>query len=178
MKSAQRDQLIANWVRDATGPYGYEGFLSLGATAVPTVTAGASSMALEPYAGAFFRLGPTTTTVDYPGSQGPHIQYVGIDATGIVDLVPPFNVQGGTLLVYNASGDITDWIPEHSGPDLPAVLPGALPPSPPPPGGPRRVHLAWLNPPPINPERLGALRTWRYHTLRRLAREGWTVPAR
>lgn len=165
--TAQRSYLLANWLREPTGPYGYEGFLNLASQpACPAVSTGTTSVNLPPFAGTFFRL--ASASVDYPGTQGADLQYLGVNSTGSVDLTAPFDVDGGALLVFNASQS-TQSAPQHSGPDLPALLP--LPPSP------MVVPRAWQNPPPVIPTRFGALRAWRERTLLRLAREGGPLPS-
>lgn len=167
--SAQRDFLVANWVKAAAGPYGYGSLLDLSAQPDPTtVTAGTTSVDLPPFAGAFFRLG--AASVGYPGTEGADIWYLGIDGAGTVDATAPFDVGGGALLVFNASQNSASAATQHSGPDAPAVMP--------PPPAPAPVPLAWTNPPPVTPDRLQALRAWRQRTLVRLAQEGWPVPAR
>jgi len=167
--SVQRDFLVANWVKAATGPHGYGNFLDLSGQPDPTtVTAGTTSLDLPPFAGAFFRLG--AATVDYPGTEGADIWYLGIDGAGTVDTTPPFDVGSGALVVFNASQNSASAATQHSGPDAPAVLP--------PPPAPAPVPLAWTNPPPVSPERLPILRAWRQRTLIRLAQEGRPVPTR
>jgi hypothetical protein len=121
----QLDQMLAVWIRGESGAYGYEGFLDLdGMPPPPHVPAGTSSVDLEPYAGAFFPLGEAS--VDYPGTQGEHIVYAGIDGDGAADYTAPFAVDGGALVTLNTHLFIThdyppdEYPPEHSGPDLAA----------------------------------------------------------
>jgi len=152
---------LANWAQHPTGPYGYNGLLSFTAATAPTVTAGLTSLNLEPFGGALFKL--NETSVGYPGTQGEDIVYAGIDADGNVDLTAPFDVDGGALLVYNADTNHLTWPAQHSGPDLAAI--GDK--------NPRRgatISPAWLDPPPINPYRMDRLEAWRFAMLDRLRR--------
>lgn len=168
LPTVQSDGLVAAWVQDATGIHGFEGLVDLGGARPQTVASGTSSLDLPPFGGAFFRL--SDGSVDYPGTQGADIRYVGISGAGAVDRTAPFDLAGGALLVFNASQDAASASPEPSGPDLPAVHPG--PPSPAP------LSRAWWSPPPLNPERLHVLEAWRARTLLRLAEEGWPAPRR
>ncbi|RJO64109.1 MAG: hypothetical protein C4523_18960 [Myxococcales bacterium] len=117
--SVQFDSLIANWVQDDSGPYGYNGMFSASAASAPVVWEGTSSVDLEPFAGAFFRL--AGASVDYPGTQGAHIVYAGIDNHGNVDKAAPFAVNGGALLVYNKNFLWDSFPSEPSGPDQPSI---------------------------------------------------------
>jgi hypothetical protein len=123
------------------------------AAACPSVPTGTTSVELEAFAGAFFRL--AEDEMDYPGTQGADITYAGIDADGQVDLEAPFTTAGGALLIFNTSMDYENWAPQPSGPDVPALHPalrsrGGPPPSP-----------AWSNPPPLGPHSREALKAWR-----------------
>ncbi|NLH49415.1 MAG: hypothetical protein GX444_12565 [Myxococcales bacterium] len=142
---------LAIWVQDDSGPYSFNGLLSFPAGTAPTVPAGYDSVDLEPYAGAIFLL--DDDLVNYPGTQGAHILYAGIDPDGNVDLAAPFQVSGGALLAYNSGTNTVSWPAEHSGPDLSAVsrLKTArfAPASP-----------AWRDPPPFNPEHPEVWRSW------------------
>ncbi len=168
---AHQDNLLANWIQADQGPHGYEGLLSFQSANAPTVTPGVTSVSLEPFTGVFFVL--ADDTVDYPGTQGPDIQYTGISADMTVDFSPPFNVAGGALLVYNTRFDYHNWTGQPSGPDLPALLP-LVTPLPPASGLagslnlPPDVSPAWLNPPPFNPDRLDRMRRWQRKTLDRI----------
>jgi len=150
----QLEQMIANWVQETTGPYGYGGLLYFPGASAPTVPAGTTSLNLEPFAGAFFKLGQGT--VAYPGTQGSHIAYAGIDGSGHVDLTAPFDTSG-VLVVVNQNASYYGWTTEHSGPDVPAVSPPvpwlSLPPG--------VVSPAWDDPPPLYPERRQQLYEWR-----------------
>ncbi len=160
MPTALRDNLLANWVQAPGGPYGYAGMIDFSAATCPTVAAGTTSVELEAFAGAFFRLG--VDAVDYPGTQGADVVYAGIDAAGQVDLEPPFSTAGGALLVFNTSMDWETWAPQPSGPDLPAArsILRSL--------GGKTGSPAWTNPPPLGPHTREALRVWR--AVRQIAR--------
>jgi len=151
--TALRDNLLANWVQAPEGPYGYRGMIGFAPAACPSVPAGTTTVELEAFTGAFFRL--AEDNLDYPGTQGADITYAGIDGSGQVDLEPPFTTAGGALLVFNTSMDWQSWDPQPSGPDVPAVHPalrslGGPAPSP-----------AWSDPPPLGPHTRDALRAWR-----------------
>jgi hypothetical protein len=154
--SAHQENLLASFIQATSGPYGYSGLVTFPAAGAPSASTGTSSVELEPFTGTFFRLGEAS--VDFPGTQGPNVVYQGVNAAGTVDAVAPFDVSGGALLAYNASGDYATWVAEHSGPDLPAVTPlaPALALS-----QAAKVSPAWLDPPPLHPARLEALRAWR-----------------
>lgn len=152
---------LAIWVQDSSGPYSFNGLLSFAAGVAPTVTAGKTSLSLEPYGGALFKL--AEDTVNYPGTQGVDIVYAGVDAGGNVDLTEPFDVEGGVLLVYNTNTNYWAWPTQHSGPDLPAQGEKSA----------RRgvaISPAWLDPPPIHPARLDRLAAWRIAMFERLRR--------
>jgi len=62
--TVQRNFLLANWLREPTGAYGYEGFLNLASQSpCPTVSAGTTTSNLSSHAGAFFDL--AAASVDY-----------------------------------------------------------------------------------------------------------------
>jgi len=156
-----REGLIANWAQAPTGIYGFQGMLEFPPGSAPVVPAGATSVDLEPFAGAFFQ--PTQSPVDYPGTEGPNIVYAGIDGAGTVDLVAPFEVAGGALLVFNQSMNHTSYPAEHSGPDVTAIdhaLRAAHSPAP--------VSRAWLDPPPTFRQDGKAAERWRRATEQRL----------
>jgi len=158
--TVQMEGLIANWVQASSGIYGYEGLISFPPGHPPTVESGTTSVNLQPFAGTFFTL--TETSVDYPGTEGAHIVYAGIDGADSVDLEPPFDVSGGGLLVFNSAFDYVAFDPEHSGPDLPATgwkseaVPAAA------------ISPAWTDPPPVTPDDLEPLQRWREATAARL----------
>ena len=151
--------LAALWTQAPTGPFGYHGLLGLGPGSYPTAPAGTTSLPLEPFAGAFFPL--AESPVDYPGTQGPHILYLGL-GDGTVDQDAPFDVAGGALLVYNRAFEWSQFAPEPSGPGLPAqphgpswapaVRPGLAF------AGPRPD---WSDPPPLLPDQAGPWARWR-----------------
>jgi len=151
--------LAALWTQAPSGPFGYHGQLQLPPGAYPTVPAGTTSVALEPFAGAFFPL--AQSPVGYPGTQGPHILYLGVGTAG-VDMEAPFDVAGGALLAYNRANEWSDFTPEPSGPGLPAR------PSTPGWALPHATGLAWpglrpdwRDPPPLLPDQAEAWTRWR-----------------
>jgi len=158
--TVQSSGMLANWIQSLDTIYGYGDMLYFAGHSSPKVTPGITSLDLEPFGGAFFHL--TQQLVNYPGTQGEHIMYIGVDPDDNVDLTAPFFVNGGVLLVLNANQDYNGWPTEHSGPDLPAqgvktAAPKAL------------ISPAWLDPPPINPYNLESLRQWREAAIKRIA---------
>ena len=161
----QLNQLIANWVQADSGEYGYNGLLSFGANSPPTVPAGTQSLDLEPYGGAYFLL--ADSSVPYPGAQGANILYAGMDGAETVDLTEPFYIQGGALLVFNSNQDYINFAAEHSGPDLPALDPVKS----------KNFFFArkpgaWMDPPPVTPDRMDLIKRWQKATKRRILTEG------
>ncbi|MBW2524158.1 MAG: hypothetical protein JRI23_08280 [Deltaproteobacteria bacterium] len=159
-----RDMLIATWVQATSGPLGFEQLVHF-TGAPPTAPVGTTSLQLEPFGGALFPL--AVAEVDYPGTQGPNIEYVGIDGDGNVDLDAPFDVDGGVLVALNAHLEVVDFPAEPSGPDLPAASPssnmtGGAPAAPqylPPVAA--HPHPTWLDPPPVHPAYRQHLDKWR-----------------
>ncbi|MDP8222163.1 MAG: hypothetical protein P9L99_02280 [Candidatus Lernaella stagnicola] len=151
---------LAAWLQEESGAYGFNGMLSWTPGAAPTVAVDTTSVDLEPFGGTLFRL--AQTSVEYPGTQGTHIVYYGVDGDGNIDDSEPFDVDGGALLVYNSSDRHITFPSEHSGPDLPALGSARAKGAP--------INPAWLDPPPIHPERLDRLAAWRYRTLERIRR--------
>ncbi|MDP8254771.1 MAG: hypothetical protein P9M14_03395 [Candidatus Alcyoniella australis] len=158
--TVQMSNLIANWVQASSGRYGFGEMLSFAAHSVPRVDAGTTSLALESFSGALFKLG--TSPINYPTTQGPNMLYAGIDSGDNVDLEAPFDVSGGVLLVYNSRFKFDTWPTEQSGPDLPALADDKYRPAP------SAISPAWLDPPPFHPERLNELRRWQQATILRL----------
>jgi hypothetical protein len=158
--TVQMQGLIANWVQADTGSYGYEGMIDFPAGNPPKVSGGTTSVDLQPFAGTFFTL--DETEVVYPGTEGEHIVYAGIDSAGDVDLEEPFDVAGGALLVFNSYVEYVMFQPEHSGPDLPASWwkSGAE--------LEENISPAWLDPPPVDPDNLEPLYRWQEATAARL----------
>jgi|GEM_PF-347555 len=159
--------LAALWTQAPHGPFGYDGTLSLGAGECPTVPAGTTSLALEPFAGAFFPL--DQSPVPYPGTQGPDILYLGLGAGGAVDQDAPFDVAGGALLVYNRAFDWETWETEASGPGLPAVSHGGwyaplIAPRPRLAG--MTLRPDWSDPPPLLPDYVREWSRWRHRAAR------------
>jgi len=114
----QRNQLIATAVQAETGVYGYGGIIDIGGYTPPHVAPGVSSVQLQPFTGTTFFL--DQASVSYPGTQGEHIVYAGVDGAGAVDLEEPFGVDGGALVVLNANFEFGSFPEEHSGPDVAA----------------------------------------------------------
>jgi hypothetical protein len=151
--------MLANWIQAPSGPYGHLQMLNWAGGKPATVPLGITSVDLENYAAAIFKL--DVPSVDYPGTQGTHILYAGIDSSKVVDLEAPFAVDGGVLVVLNTNPAYDDFTPEPSGPSLfPSQAPQAFPAS--------KAALprdrAWLHPPPIDPRHLDRLAAWRDRT--------------
>lgn len=164
--TVQLDFMIANWVQANTGTYGYESMLSFSAASAPTVDAGTTSLDLEPYGGAIFKL--SADSVDYPGTQGSNIVYAGIDSSYNVDKTAPFDIEDGALIVFNANQEYNTFPTEHSGPDQAAIAKAksVVPDSW------RKISPAWLDPPPIHPDNYEQIMQWRDRANLRIA-EGW-----
>ena len=155
---AQRDFMLGMWIQAPSGAHGFGTLVDFFGAKPPVVPGGTTSLDLEPYAGAFFQL--AVASVDYPGTQGAHILYAGVDTAAVVDLEAPFAVSGGALLVLNTNPDAEQPTKEKSGPDLfPAPKPAS----------PAQAKLtgrdpAWLHPPPLDPRRMEQLHAWRART--------------
>jgi hypothetical protein len=117
---AQMRMMLATQVRAPSGVYSFEAMETLNAF-VQTAPPGTTSLQLAAFSGAFFKL--AEASVDYPGNQGSDIAYASIDSQGNVDLIAPFDVNGGVLLVFNKNFDFNSFPVEQSGPNLPALLP-------------------------------------------------------
>lgn len=152
------ESLVALWAQAPSGKWGYEGVIEFTGRKPPHVSAGASSVNLEPFAGAFFSL--VEAEVDYPGTQGANVVYAGIDEAGNVDPKAPFSIFGGALLTYNANFEFVDFRAEPSGPDI-AQVPAALPQFLGAHDGRQRISPAWDNPPPVCPQNADLMRQWR-----------------
>jgi hypothetical protein len=163
MVEAVRDFELAAWLAEDAGLYSFEDMLAPTPGTAPTVPGGVSSLDLEPFSGALFAL--SASSVAYPGTQGAHIHYYGVDADGNVDADAPFDVDGGVLLAINENNEHNFYPPEHSGPDVSALNLG---------GGKSGVNVnpAWLDPPPLDPRYPERLAAWRYRTLERIRHEG------
>ena len=94
------DTWIALYVQAPTGPLGFGGLIDLQG-ARPAMASDPGALALESYGAVLVE--PWTNPIDYPGTQGPDIFYVGIDAAGNVDREAPFETTGGTLLAVNGA---------------------------------------------------------------------------
>lgn len=152
--------MLANWIQADTGLHSYGEMLAWEPHVAPTAPSGTTSLDLEPFGGAFFAL--SSNSVNYPGTQGANIVYVGVNETDQVDTSEPFDVQNGVLLAFNTSQNYWTWTPEHSGPDVSAMA------------RQKQAHEmlwispAWTDPPPFNPNNLERLNAWRRATLDRI----------
>jgi len=143
--------MLATWIQAPSGPYGYRNLLSFAPASAPLVPSGLSTLALEPFAGAFFRL--PVDQVGYPGTQGPDVLYVGLNGQGQVDQDDPFDVSDGVLLVYNRDFEWSSWATQWSGPDIAAIGPAWAPlPARDQPPAARARFARWRNPPPRLPD--------------------------
>lgn len=159
--TAQGQWYQANWIMAADGDAGYRGMMDWSPHIAPHVAAGTTSVNLEPYAGALFTL--AETSVSYPGTQGAHIVYFGIDDEDNIDMTEPFDIDGGVLITFNENQQHVLWPAEHSGPDIAATGARFF-------ASPTAASPAWLDPPPVHPQRLDALRAWRYGAIERMRR--------
>jgi hypothetical protein len=153
---AQMRMMMATWVQAPSGMYSFTTMETLPGPQPPAVSTGTTSVELEPFTGAFFKL--ATSPVDYPGSQGPNILYAGVQG-GVVDFDAPFDVSGGALLVMNTTLN-PSFPTEPSGPDLPALMPpqdSAL----------FQAAMAMTHPPIINPHDMRPMERWRRAVLGR-----------
>jgi hypothetical protein len=94
------DTWIALYVQAPTGPLGFGGLIDLQG-ARPAMAADPGALTLESYGAVLVE--PWANPIDYPGTQGPDIFYVGIDAAGNVDREAPFETAGGALLAVNGA---------------------------------------------------------------------------
>lgn len=94
------DTWIAMYVQAPTGPLGFNGLIDFEG-ARPAIAPDPEGLTLESYGAVLIE--PWTNPIDYPGTQGPDIFYVGIDAAGNVDREAPFETSGGALLAVNGS---------------------------------------------------------------------------
>ena len=159
---------IALWAQAETGNYGYNGLMDFEGLKPSTVTGGTTSLDLESFTGAYFLL--DQTQVSYPETLGPDIIYAGINSDGNVDLAEPFDIDGGALLVNNLSMQFpewsqTNWETQPSGPDLPALDP----PDPESRASILNMNPAWMDPPPMHPERMDRIYQWRQKTIERIS---------
>lgn len=148
---AHQQQLAATWVQAPSGPYGYNGMITLPGTA----PVGDGPFSLEPFSGTFRQ---PASPVSYPGTQGPDIVYLGINGLGAIDATEPFDVAGGALLVFNTSTDLNDLSPQPTGNPLPQIAGGKTAELAP--VAELTRAMTWLHPPPFNPNRLDAMRQW------------------
>ena len=161
--SMEMNWMIANWLQESSGQYSYNGYLSFASQAAPTAPSGTSSLNLRPSAGTYFKL--SQSSVNYPGTQGANILYVGVDSQGNVDFDAPFDVDGGVLTVLNINEDYSHGATEPSGPDIAAidkafsVLPTDW----------VKVPRCWNDPPPVMPWQTHIMDKWKEQHLIREA---------
>jgi len=164
---AYRNSRLALWLMDDSGPYSFEGMLDVPAKLLPTVTQGTTSLDLEPFGGAFFKL--NQLVMNYPVTVGDNIRYAGISSAGEVDLEQPFDMGSGMLFVYNENMNYAGYPKEHSGPDQPAQKSAQEFKSK------SNVCMqkkfgGWADPPPFNPNNRKMMDSWRAQTLKRLGK--------
>lgn len=169
----QLDVLVATWLREPTGRYGFRDLLSFPPGQPPAAPLETTTLELGPTAGTYL-LFPGQSSVDYSGDEGANIRYAGIDWTGKVDLEAPFDIDGGALVVLNASADANQpGVTEPSGPVVPTEgAPAAMPLQ----SAYGAADRAWLHPPPLVPGRLDGIQQWRNRSLRAEARPSAAVP--
>jgi hypothetical protein len=155
----QRNGLIALWAQQASGTYSFGDVVDLGGAGLPPrlATPGAARLSLKPFAGTFVTAG--VAELDYTGTQGPDIVYVGLNGTGGIDLEAPFDITGGGLLVYNAEFEYDVFAAQSAG--LPFPAPSPSPSAFARPVSPRWFSAAWADPPPLPPVRSGPFEAWR-----------------
>jgi len=169
---AHLNSIVAFWAQHDEGQYSFNGMIDMVPGYSPLVSAGTTSLSLEPFTGAVFRY--NTAEISYPETAGENIRYVGVNTDYEVDTEEPFSVGGGVLVAYNANfATYAQWQKEHSGPDIAAV------------SDKRSAALdankenvckvenipAWADPPPINPDKPEQWTRWLEATERRIAAE-------
>lgn len=150
---AQLNALIATWLQAPSGVRGFNNMLHFEKRPHVATT---NSLSLQPFAGAF--LVPSDTSMSYSGDQGPDVVYVGIDGEGTVDLIPPFDVDGGILVALNTALAFDDLEPQPTG--LMPFDEGA----PAEPSGSAMRDPSWLHPPPFDPRHLERTLAWQRRT--------------
>ena len=162
----QNEFQIANWLQQESGIYSYNGLASWSSGYNRIVPQGKTSLDLEPYSAAYFKL--SANSVDYPNSVGSNIVYVGINGDGVVDKEAPFDITNGVLIVHNANEEYDAWPKEHSGPDVASTgknkneqkFPVC-----------EMIRLNTLaDPPPVTPDKRELLKKWRNARLKQLGR--------
>lgn len=141
----QLDFLSAVWMDQPSGPYGFNGMLSV--PFQPPMAPG-SSASLAPYTGVFLDVQGEALLWSGAGS---NVVHRAIRADGAIDDESPFDSTGGLVIALNTSTDAT----ESSGV---AQLPV---PS-------RQLSMSsvalwkdWLHPPPVKPANRSLLEAWR-----------------
>ena len=152
MATVHHFSLVSLWLQQASGFFGFNGMLNLIPGQVPTVPAGTSSLNLQPYAGAWFKL--NVDELVYPQDVGPNIRYISVDDQGAVYLDEPFKVNGGVLVAYNRNKNYGGYPSEPSGPGVAASRGPTRDISP------VRPPATWLDPPVFHPSRPTAWRRW------------------
>lgn len=94
------DTWIALYVQAPTGPLGFDGLIDLQGKR-PAMAPASAALSLESYGAVLVE--PWSNPIDYPGTQGPDIFYVGIDSAANVDRDAPFETAGGALLAVNGA---------------------------------------------------------------------------
>jgi len=150
----QLRSLAAAHAQQATGPAGFEGFITLPGNA-PLAPSG--SLDLAPFAGLLLSPG-VATSMNPPTGAGPNLIYAGVNAAGAIDVTAPYDVAGGVLVALNARFDVNDATAEPVGSPVSAFAPGGhahetvdLE---------RFIRASRLHPPPFNPARLDRMRAW------------------
>jgi hypothetical protein len=145
----QLDFLTAAWLGQPSGPYGFNGMLSVPGD--PPTAPGASP-SLLPFTGVF--LDEQGTDLTFSGA-GPDVVHRAVRADGAIDDESPFDATGGVVIALNTSLDATSTAPQPSGVSpLPA---------------PRRPAATtalselktWMHPPPVKPANRRLLDAWR-----------------
>ncbi len=158
---------IAMWKQDESGDYSFNGMLEADKKTNPVVPAGTTSVDLEPFGAAFFKL--DAQTVAAPPTKGEHVIYAGINGGFSVSTTEPYDAENGALLAYHANMDYAGWETEHSGPDLAAAADYPPPPLVWPACGLKKLGRH-INPPPYNPLRPDIWQKWRQASLKRTGR--------
>jgi len=148
---AQLNALVAAWAQAPSGKYSFEGMLKW-----PGKPPTGKPTSLKPLAGTWLQL--DKATIDYSGSQGPDIVYVGIDGAGNVDTEAPFELGKGVLVAFNSKFEWKNLSPQPIGQLLPPM--GKTPPK----LDKKTRDPSWLHPPPLQLDNLARMNAWREAT--------------
>ena len=151
----QADQFAALWIQKSSGTYSYNGLYDFSGKP-STVDSGTSSIQLPPYSAAYFLL--DQNSVSYPGTEGSHIVYYGINGSDSVDDTEPFDIKNGVLLIHNANMAEDHYPTEHSGPDISSV---AIPPLSIPQDWLEEGAGVWFDPPSVLDPNSPEMARWR-----------------